>query len=146
VADIKTKNPNRVAAGKKAWRKAQRGGKVSKKKGSVKKGYSRAKATLGKTAKALVILIPAICVGAGSYVSWRTHGGTRGQAAVQGLGAWASCYTGVMVNVNGDIWPFHAEQLLIGWGPPLVIGGIQYVLRAVHQQGVNPFRQFSTMG
>ena len=135
------KNPKRVAAGKKAWRKAHRGGgKVTKRRGSVSKGYHRAKATLGRTIKAVVILSPPVIV---AYVAQKEYGGTIGERIINFINEFQGCYTGVQL--SGRNATFHAERLALGWGPPLIIGGVSYGLRAVHASGNNPFTVVSRM-
>ena len=140
----KTKNPKRVAAGKKAWRKAHRGGgKVKRKRGAVSKGYHRARSALGKTIKAIVILAPATVFAYATYHNGKDAG--KGRAVIEAIGAFGECYTGVRVQPTGEI-VVNYDRLLIGWGPPLIIGGVQYGLKAIHMQGANPFRVMSTLG
>jgi len=105
--------------------------------------YHRASATLGKVAKAIVILIPAMAVGVNGY---KVSGGSRMDKVVNGFLAWQMCYTGMQPISGGADFTFETHYLPIGWGPPLIIGGIQYGMKIVHAQGNNPFRVLSTLG
>jgi hypothetical protein len=139
----KGKNPKRVAAGKKAWRKAHRsGGKMTKRKGSkARHAYRRVRTGLGRTVKAVIILAPAV------FSAWNVgRQQPKGQRFMQGLLNFQTSYTGLVVDSTSNQVTFEPGYLAIGWGPALVIGGIQYGLKAVHQEGVNPFRVMSTLG
>jgi len=115
-----------------------------KRRGSrIRHAYHRASATLGKVAKAIVILAPAIGVGVNGY---RVSGGSRADKVVNGLLAWQMCYTGLQPINGGADFIFETHYLPIGWGPPVIIGGIQYGMKIVHAQGNNPFRVLSTLG
>jgi hypothetical protein len=140
----KAKNPKRVAAGKKAWRAAHRGGRKMRRKGSrVKHASHRVSATLGKIAKALVILAPPIAVGVNGYL---VSGGGKGTKVLNGLLGWQMCYTGMQPINGGADFIFETHYLPIGWAPPLILGGIQYGMKIVHASGNNPFRVLSSLG
>jgi len=110
--------------------------------GRIRAGYKKAAASLGKIAKAIVVMTPAVIVGFDVAVG---TGGSIGNQIKAFLTGWSECYTGLIYRGPG-YFEFHAEQLAIGWGPPLILAGINYGLKAVHQQGANPFRVMSTLG
>ena len=149
------KNPKRVAAGKKAYRAMRRkirgtskGRSMSKPKRTshhysarIRAGYRRASSTLGKLVKAIVILAPATMVAVQAYYWFgKGHEGIK-HAFID----FASCFSGFTIDAGGlAVW--IPERLLVGWGPAIVIGGVQYGMKMIHAQGNNPFRVLSTLG
>lgn len=145
MADSKTKNPKRVAAGKKAWRKAHRGGKVSKrKKGRFGRAYHKAASKLGTLVKVIACMAPAAAATYSSYVYYK-GAKLEWKDVLPILGDFGSWFTGIVVDAAG-VASFRPERLLVGWGPVLVIGGITYAERKVGMSGANPFRVLSTLG
>lgn len=119
---------------------------MTRKRGRARYTARRVGATLGKVVKAVVIIFPA----AFTAYTWAQKVTGTGAKIVTGLTAFQMCYTGLApaawVGGSGADFSFKAELLAVGWGPPLIIGGIQYGLKAVHMQGANPFRVMSTLG
>lgn len=119
---------------------------TKKKRGKAGRAYSRAKTGLGRLLKVVVVIAPAIF----TAKSWADKVTGTGAKIQTGIMAFQMCYTGLApamwVGGSGAELTFHPDLLVVGWGPPLIIGGVQYGLKAVHMQGSNPFRIMSQLG
>jgi len=108
---------------------------MAKKRGK-KKGAKKNGPGIGFKLKAVLSFIPALSYSVGYAID---RGGTVQDKVIRFGSYFAACYTGY--NAEFRMWDLPVAG--IGWGPPLIIGGISKAEKVLKMPNANPFNLLS---